>query len=180
MPRTTPNTSSEGRSRITGQSAAAAERCSLFALFDVPIVDDVFRFAIVNRTWNYTGNWNRFQDVTFIGNTANCPGCTGGALYIESGQTLMQGGLFEENRAGLFGGAIAVGGSSTSLLVENTSFVRNDAPIGWDGPALLCRGHALHLCGLIRGKGCGGVLCRGPTGRRYLGHALDSRVRSGK
>ncbi len=48
--------------------------------------------------WTYHDNWTRFHNVTFAHNMANCPRCMGGALNIESGQTVISGCRFEHNQ----------------------------------------------------------------------------------
>ena len=98
---------------------------------------------IEERAWNYTGNRNLFSGVAFIGNVASCSQCTGGALYINGGETLLRGCHFEKNQANVHGGAISVGGSSTQLSVADSFFESNQATVG--GHLYSVAGGALHL-----------------------------------
>jgi len=94
------------------------------------VVDPTVAYYVQPRMWNYTGNINQLYDVTFIENSVSCAGCSGGAMFIEYGQTFVHNSTFEGNRADLFGGAILVGGASTELTVFNTTFRENNASGG--------------------------------------------------
>jgi len=83
---------------------------------------------IEERAWIYAGN--TFSGVTFFGNTANCSRCTGGELYLNSGETILGGCRFEQNQANVHGGAISAGGPSTQLSVSDSFFSSNQATMG--------------------------------------------------
>lgn len=69
-----------GNSAMGGSGGAVSIVFSL----DAPIPPDTTLDPLRTnqRTWDYTGNLNTFLNVCFIGNTATCSQCAGGALYI--------------------------------------------------------------------------------------------------
>lgn len=97
------------------------------------------------RSWIYTGNRNRFQGVAFARNGANCSQCTGGALYINGGETDIQDCRFEGNEAGVYGGAIGIGGLSTEAFVRNSSFSNNNKATSGGGHLYSFSGGALNV-----------------------------------
>jgi len=99
---------------------------------DPPILpDNLDPEIVVSRNWTYLNNVNRFDDVTFKDNVAECGHCTGGALYISSGLLVMRGQcLLEGNAAGFWGGALSLAGSSTMAIINGSRFVHNTAPAG--------------------------------------------------
>jgi len=94
------------------------------------VVDPTVAYYVQPRMWHYTGNINHLYNVTFIENSVSCDGCSGGAMFIEHGQTFVHNSTFEGNRADLFGGAILVGGASTEFTVFNTTLRENNASGG--------------------------------------------------
>jgi hypothetical protein len=81
------------------------------------------------REWNYHWNSVSFDNVNFTGNAADCMTCSGGAIFLVNGRSLIQNCAFRGNSAGLSGGALFLDGDSTALTLANCLFVDNSASI---------------------------------------------------
>jgi len=82
------------------------------------------------RKWSYYSNWCVFDGVQFLENEGTCSTCSGGALLVQGGQTIIKNCVFDGNRAGLFGGAVVLNDMSSYLEVYNSSFSNNSAEHG--------------------------------------------------
>jgi len=114
---------------LTGSSGAAVRIVGPANPPQLPCFPFGFMYP-AERKWSYYANWFVFDGVQFFENEGTCSTCSGGALLIQGGQTVIKNCVFNANRAGLFGGAVVLNDMSSYLEIYNSSFSNNSAERG--------------------------------------------------
>eukprot|EP00753_Platysulcus_tardus_P011909 PLAT3323.14.p1 GENE.PLAT3323.14~~PLAT3323.14.p1 ORF type:complete len:1269 (+),score=547.37 PLAT3323.14:427-3807(+) len=127
-------------------------------------------------SWQYT-NKLLMRNVSMVGNSATCVGCSGGALTVVNGSVSLDSCFMQGNQASFLGGAIFASGISTAVSLNNSQLLSNTASrasallVDSRGPLQLRgstftsapRGDDEAVIGLVNAGSAGAVLVDGAT-----------------